>query len=64
MISSDKNAAVYNSISNKYDDYIVEWKCLGYLTTYMNRAIAGDNYKKAMELADKLAVIYHRQGNA
>lgn len=38
MISSDKNAAVYNSISNKYDDYIVEWKCLGYLTTYMNRA--------------------------
>lgn len=27
MISSDKNVVVYNSISTKYDEYIVEWKC-------------------------------------
>ncbi len=34
------------------------------MTTLMNRAMVSDDYEKAVELAEKIAGIYRRQGNA
>ncbi len=65
MTQSNENSPKYENISTKYDEYVLQDENgLDYLKTLMNRAMVSDNYEKAVELAEKIAGIYRRQGNA
>lgn len=65
MTQPNEHSANYENITTKYDEYILQDENgLNYLTALMNRAMVSDDYEKAIELAEKIASIYRRQGNA
>lgn len=65
MAQPNEKHANDNKITIKDDEsLLVDNYGLDYLTTSFNRAMVGDDYEKAVELAEKIAGIYRRQGNA
>lgn len=65
MPKPNENPTNDDKITTKDDEsLLVDNYGLDYLTTLFNRAMVSDDYEKAIELAEKIAGIYRRQGNA
>ena len=65
MPKPNENPTNDDKITTKDDEsLLVDNYGLDYLTTLFNRAMVSDDYEKAIQLAEKIAGIYRRQGNA
>lgn len=65
MTKPNEYSANDDKITTKDDESLLQDNyVLDYLTTSFKKAMLSDDYEKAIELAEKIAVIYRRQGNA